>query len=147
MAETTFLRTFYRKKKSKETGAREGLSRARPSKRLINRSFPLYLSQPSYCLRVQKDADRRDEGIGIGAGYTSRQLAVRGRRSGGNRDNGIRGNQLSTRASGRPPTQLFPNCANVRPLRYAPVHTPAEAAPSPNRAGGKLCPNLRWPDA
>lgn len=60
-----------------------------------------------------------EKGFGIGAGYTSRQLTVRGRRSSGNRDNGIRGNQLSTRASGCPPTQLFPNCANVRSLRPA----------------------------
>ncbi|KAG7201688.1 hypothetical protein KM043_004416 [Ampulex compressa] len=50
-----------------------------------------------------------------GAECTSRQLAVRGRRrGGGNRDNEVRGNQLSAMASGRPPTQLFPNCANVR---------------------------------
>ena len=42
------------------------------------------------------------------------QLAVRRRRLSGNRDNEVRGNQLSNGADGWPPTQLFPNCIDVR---------------------------------
>lgn len=57
-----------------------------------------------------------DEGqgkIGDNVEYARRQLAVRGRRLSGNRDNEVRGNQLSSGwllANAR----LFPNCIDVR---------------------------------
>jgi len=69
------------------------------------------------------------------------------RMSVGNRDDRVRGNQLSIRASGYPPVQLFPNCANVRSLRVTPRYVPLKRHPPitiPSPAERKLCANLRW---
>lgn len=107
----------------------------RSSSVLVN--LPRRVHDERNCTKEGRGKKRAKQGK-IGREYTRCQLAVREHRLSGNRDNEVRGNQLSNEPGGWSPTQLFPNCIDVRTRWHTNAHASTKGNCSFVKAASKF---------